>query len=90
MLLFLDILICRNDNLIETAVYRKSTNNDIYLSWNAFSPDTWKRETLKTLVECAYIVCSTKDFLHKGLKYLEKVFHDNNSYQKYVIKQILK
>ena len=90
MLLFLDILICRNGNLIETAVYRKSTNNDIYLSWNAFFPDTWKRETLKTLVECAYIVCSTKDFLHKELKYLEKVLHDNNSYQKYVIKQILK
>ena len=86
---FLDVLICRNDNSIETTVYRKSTNNDIYLNWNAFAPDTWKRGTLKTLVERAYIVCSTEDFLDKELKYLEKVFHENNNYPKYVIKQIL-
>ena len=37
---FLDVLICRNDNSIETKVYRKSTNNDIYLDWKAFGPDT--------------------------------------------------
>ena len=43
MLPFLDVLICRNDKSIETAVYRKSANNDIYLNWNAFAPDTWKR-----------------------------------------------
>ena len=87
---FLDILICKNDNLIETEVYRKSTNNDIYLIWNAFSLDTWKRATLKTLVECAHIVRSIEEFLHKELIYLEKVFHENNNYPKYVIKQILK
>ena len=89
----MDVLICRNNNSIETAVYRKSTNNDIYLIWNAFPPDTWKRGTLKTLVErtyIAYIVCSTEDFLAKELKYLEKVFHENNNYPKHFIKQILK
>ena len=32
---FLDVLIFRNDKSIETTVYRKSTNNDIYLNWNA-------------------------------------------------------
>ena len=93
VLYFLDVLICRNNNSIETAVYRKSTNNDIYLNWNAFSPDTWKRGTLKTLVErtyIAYILCSTEDFLAKVLKYLENVFHENNNYPKHVIKQILK
>ena len=52
---FLDVLICGNDNSIETKVYRKSTNNDIYLNWKAFGPDTWKRETLKTLEGRAYI-----------------------------------
>ena len=89
MLPFLDVLICRNDKSIETTVYRKSTNNDIYLNWKAFAPDTWKRETLKALVERAYTVCSTKDFLDKELKYLQKVFHENNDYPNYVIKQIL-
>ena len=37
-----------------------------------------------------YIVCSTEDFLDKELKYLEKVFHENNDYPKYIIKQIPK
>ena len=59
------------------------------LQAKTFSPDTWKRGTLKTLVERAYIVYSTEDFLDKELKYLEKAFHENNNYPKYVIKQIL-
>ena len=86
----LDVLICTKDNSVEKTVHRKSTNNDIYLNWNAFAPNTWKRETLKTLVERAYIFCSTEDFLNKEFKYLEKVFHENDSYPKHVIKQILK
>ena len=44
MLPFLDVLICRNDNSIETTVYIKSTNNDIYLNWNAFAPVPKKQE----------------------------------------------
>ena len=81
VLSFLDILICRNDNSIETTVYRKFTNNVIYLNWNTFGTDTWKRGTLKTIAEQVYL-CSTEDFLDKELKYLEKVFHENNNYQK--------
>ena len=90
VLLFLDALISRGDNSIETTVYRKSANNDIYLKWTVFAPDTWKRGTLKRLVERAYIFCSTKAFLDKELEYLEKIFYENNNYSKYVIKQILK
>ena len=44
---------------------------------------------MKALVERAYTVCSTKDFLDKELKYLQKVFHENNNFPNYVIKQIL-
>ena len=85
---FFDILICRNESSIETTFYRKSTSNDIYLNWNVFSADTWKKETLKIHVERAYNVCSTDDFLDKELKFL--VFHENNHYPKYFIKQMLK
>ena len=34
-----------------TTIFGKPTNSDIYLNWNAFASDTWKRETLKTLVK---------------------------------------
>ena len=87
---FLDVLIQRNGNSIVATIFWKLVNNDIYLNRNAFAPDTWKRGTLKTLVEHAYIVCSTNDFLKKEVKYLVKVFHETNDYPRYVIKQILK
>ena len=60
---FLDVLIQRKCNSIVATIFRKPTNNDICLNWNAFVPDTWKRATLKTLVERGYIVCSTNELL---------------------------
>ena len=47
---FLDNLLIRNGNCIETKVYRKLPNNDIYLYWNSFAPNSWKRRTLRTLL----------------------------------------
>ena len=49
-ILFIDILIIRRKSKIETTVYRKSTDTDIYINWFSFSPNTWKREALKNLV----------------------------------------
>ena len=51
-----------------------------------FAPGTWKRGTLKTLVERAYIVCSFNELLQKELKYLVKGFYKTNNYPHYVIK----
>ena len=37
---FLDVLVIRDsNNNINTTVYRKSTNNDIYLNWESFAPN---------------------------------------------------
>ena len=38
MLPFLDNLVIRKKNSIEITVYRKRTDNEIYLNWNSFSP----------------------------------------------------
>ena len=73
-----------------TTIFGKPTNSDIYLNCNAFASDTWKRETLKTLVKRAYIVYSTNELLQKELKYLVNVFHETNNYPHYVFKKILK
>ena len=45
-LLFLDVLLIRNRNFIETTVHRKPTNNDIYLNWKYVMPNTWSINTL--------------------------------------------
>ena len=86
---FLDVLLCRKGKKIYATVYRKATNNDVYLNWNAFAPIRWKRSTLKTLMERAYLICSTDELQNRELGYIEKVFHENNSYPKYVIKHAL-
>ena len=66
---FPDILLIRRETKIEATVYRNSTNNDIYLNWGSFAPVAWKRGTLKTLFNRAYIVCSTDYHLKKELEH---------------------
>ena len=39
---FLDMLIIRNGQKIETRVYRKSANTDIYIHWNSSATSTGK------------------------------------------------
>ena len=43
--LFLDVLLIRNGNIMETTVYRKPTNSEFYLNWKSFAPETWKQGT---------------------------------------------
>ena len=63
---FLDVLVIRDSsNNINTTVYRKSNNNDIYLNWVFFAPSKWKWGTLKTLTKRAYDICSNQELLQK-------------------------
>ena len=71
---FLDMLLCRNGTELTTTAYRKKTNKDIYLNWNTFAPASWKRRTSRTLVQRAYLVCSTETYLKEELTHLEKIF----------------
>ena len=70
-------------------MYRKSTNNEIYLNWGSFAPVTWKRGTLM-LFNRTYIVCSTDYHLKKELDHLRYVFQKHNNYPKWIIKQVAK
>ena len=86
---FLDVLVIRKDYKVETTVYRKSTNNDIYLHWQSFSRTAWKRGTLQTLVSRAFKVCSNDQHLQNEIKHLKKVFRDINGYSNWIIKQTI-
>ena len=77
---FLDVLLCRKGKNFYATIYRKATNNDIYLNWNAFEPISWKRGTLKTLIERAYLICSTEELRNRDVEHIEKVFYENNSH----------
>ena len=86
---FLAIFILRNGNSFETTVNRKSTHNDIYLHWESFAPNAWKRSTARTLVLRAHAICSTKELLDQEINNLHHVFFTFNEYPKWVVLQIL-
>ena len=60
---FLDVLLIRNNKKLETNVFCKESNNNIYLHWRSFAPTTLKKGTLKTLIKRTYTVCSNDNLL---------------------------
>ena len=85
---FLDVLIFRNGQSIETCGYRKPTNTDVYIHWNSFPPIQWKRYTTKTLVYHSYLICSNYHYLILGLNYLRKDFKEYNNYPHWFITRV--
>jgi len=86
---FLDVLIHRQPDRIDTSVYRKPTNNDVFLHWDSFAPKIWKKGTLRTLILRAHTICSSTTLREKEIQHLRKVFHEINGYPWNVIKQVI-
>ena len=83
---FLDVLLMQNDEGITTTVYQNIS--DVYLHWDSFRPISWKRGTLKTLVERAYLICSTPRLLRKELTHIRTVFKNTHDYLNSTINQV--
>ena len=67
---FLDVLIAKEENGgIQTGVYRKETNNSIYIHWNSHAPNQWKVGTLGGMIRRAYEICSNDEEREKEVKY---------------------
>ena len=76
--------------VINTKVYRKNTNTDIYINWKSFAPNNWKWRTLKTSsVTRAFDICSTDEYLKVELEHIRKVFHHRNNYLLWVINKFI-
>ena len=61
-LLFRCLVIRDSSNNTNMTVYRKSTNNDIYLNWESFALGKWKWGNLK-ITKNVYDVCSNQELL---------------------------
>ena len=87
---FLDVAVTRgNDKKLETSVYRKPTNTDVYMNWYAHAPTAWKIATLKSLVKRAVMVSSTSNAMNKEIEHLKKVFTGFNDYPEKVVDNII-
>ena len=88
-LTFLDVLFIRDCEKINTTVFRKDTHNDLHLRWESFSPISWKRGTLKSLISRAYMICPNQSLLEKELEHLKNVFHKKNGCPLWMINQVM-
>ena len=75
---------------MNTSVYRKCTNTDIYINWNAHAPYTWKIATLKSLVKRALQISSTTISLEVELNHIKDVFCNLNDYPKSLVEEVIK
>ena len=66
------------------------TNKDVYLNWYSFCPRERKRGTFRSLVQRAFIICSSSHLLKEELKHLEYVFVIKNNFHIWVVKKVLK
>ena len=75
---FLDCLVSRHDNKLQTTIYRKPTHTNRLLDQSSYNPTSHKATTVRTLTRRAQLVCDSTDSLTDESKYLDKVFSKNN------------
>jgi len=74
---FLDVLVTRTDNGVETTVYRKPTHSDRYIHFSSNHNPIVFINTMKTMTQRATKYCSTPRLLSDEIHHLENVFAEN-------------
>ena len=85
---FLDVMLIRRNDTLQTTIYRKSTHNRVYLHWNSYAPRAWKHGTLRKILIQAYKICSSNELLQNELIQTEEEFIKINGYPKWVFNQV--
>ena len=74
---FLDVRVNKNGNTFSTSVYRKPTSTGLGFNFLSFTDKIFKMNSIKTLLNRAYNICSTYTNLDKEIKYLRTYFVNN-------------
>ena len=61
----------------------------MYLNWNSSAATSGNRETLKTLIDRAYLICSSPELWKQDIQHLKQVYHEKNDYPKCVTSQVV-
>ena len=75
---FLDVEIKINSIGIEKWVYRKPTNTNLSLNFNAMFPTRWESGLIFCLLNRAKRICSSNFSFDNEVKLLKSVFLNNN------------
>ena len=75
---FLDISISRNNNALETSIFRKPIFSGVYINFNSFLPTKCKRGLLHTWIYKTYNICSSYFQIHEKINHLKLVWQKNS------------
>ena len=74
---FLDVLLTRNGNTLQTSVYRKTTHTGLYTKWTSLCPLKFKRNLINYLLHRAYTICSSYIGMHKEFEFITTMLLKN-------------
>ena len=74
---FLDIRIDRKADNFETSLYRKPTFSGVYLNFESFVPDGYKKGLINCLLFRIYKLCSNWSIIHEEIKTIKKILLSN-------------
>ena len=86
---FLDIQVTRQNGKFITSVFRKATFTGLGLNFLSFSPTLYKLNSVRTLINRAYNVCSDFNLFHEDIMFLLNYFTEN-SYPSFLFYKILR
>ena len=89
LLPFLDVKVQKIGTKLQTSVYRKSTNTNMLINWNAKAPKNWKVGLIKCLLNRAISICNNYDDYIKETIKLKEIFQIN-CYPKYLVNKIIR
>ena len=81
---FLDILVDKSNDKIHTSIYRKKTYTGLLLNFNSFTPWSYKKGLLKTLIDRTFRINNTWLGFHNDISKLKNILLKNE----YPLKQI--
>ena len=89
-LAFFYVMVIRNTNdIINTTVYRKSTNTDIYIIWRSHSPIQWKKTTANVLNQRSIKFYLNEKFLDEELDTIKHNLCEVNDYPRKFVQDII-
>jgi hypothetical protein len=74
---FLDVQVKLEDDHFDLSVYRKSTNTNVLLNFNAITPNKWKSSLICCLLLRAWKICSSTELFSDEVDKLCKIFCQN-------------
>ena len=87
---FLEISISKNNNALETSIFRKPTFSAFYTNFNSFLSTQYKRHLLHTLLYRTYNMCSSYFQIHEEINHLKSVWQKNSFFLFFIDNRIHK